>query len=60
MLIRNCLLQPRNDETLFVAREEGDRFVTEAFLDGYAIIPVEVYEGLLGSVTDESTFEKQT
>jgi hypothetical protein len=45
--VRNCYLHPRTDETLFEGHTDADgEMVMRARLDGYAIIPMEIYEGL--------------
>ncbi len=41
--LKNCLIQPRGDVVLFAADQSG----VCAFLDGYAVIPMENYERLL-------------
>lgn len=47
--LRNCIIQSRDDddEPIFEMYTDADgAFVVRARLDGYAIIPIEVYEGL--------------
>ena len=41
--LENCLLQPRENEVIFVLRSDG---TVVAHLDGYAIIPIEVFKSL--------------
>ena len=41
--VTNCLLRTRNSETIFVRREDG---TVVAYLNRYAIIPIEEYEAL--------------
>lgn len=46
--LRNCLISPREGEVIFSAYTDSVRGdVVAARLDGYAVIPREVYEDLL-------------
>jgi hypothetical protein len=40
--INNCIIQPRGNERIVNLKEDG----IDVFLDGYAIIPIELFEDL--------------
>lgn len=49
--LRNCIIVPRKDETaetLFLLDTEND--TVHCYLDGYAIIPRDEYEALVGPI----------